>query len=89
MLVVFEIRHFCFGVRGREGEGGSRTTTYGIVNDILGARIVVNVNGDAAQGRDLGRQLVEARVVLALAFVGFGHVVGRRLFTGCDVLNVC
>ncbi|KAG7138520.1 hypothetical protein HYQ46_008315 [Verticillium longisporum] len=31
------------------------------------------VNGHAAQGGDLGGELVEACVVLALAFVGFGH----------------
>lgn len=43
--------------------------THRIVNDVLGPRIVVNVYGDAAQGRDLGGQLVEARVVLALALV--------------------
>lgn len=39
----------------------------------MSARVVVDVDGDAAQGRDFGRQLVEARVVLALALVGFGH----------------
>lgn len=31
-----------------------RKLTYGVVNDILGAGIVVYVNGDAAQGRDFG-----------------------------------
>lgn len=33
-------------------------STYGIVNDILGASIIVDVDCDAAQGGDLGGQLV-------------------------------
>lgn len=53
------------------GHGGERVG--GIVDDILGAGVVVDVNGHAAQGGDLGGELVEACVVLALAFVGFGH----------------
>jgi hypothetical protein len=36
-------------------------------------RIVVNVDGHAAEGRDFGRELVEARIVLALALVGVAH----------------
>jgi hypothetical protein len=58
--------------------------TYGVVDDILGASIVVDVDGDATECRDLGMELVEAGVVLALALVGFGHggqgsigIVGR------------
>lgn len=37
------------------------------------ARIVKDIDGHAAQGRDFGCQLVEAGIVLALALVGFGH----------------
>lgn len=31
-----------------------RKKSYGIVDDILGPRIIVDVNGHAAQGGDLG-----------------------------------
>lgn len=51
------------------------TETYRVVDDILGAGIVVDVDGDPAQGGDLGGELGEPRVVLALALVGVGHVV--------------
>jgi hypothetical protein len=54
----------------RQRHGGP----YGVVDDILGASVVVYVNGDAAQGGDLGGKLIKASVVLALALVGFGHV---------------
>lgn len=53
--------------------------TYGVVDDILSPRVVVDVDGDATQGGHLGRQLVQARVVLALALVGLGHD-GRCFF---------
>lgn len=52
---------------------GWRATTHGVVDDILGPRVVVNVNRHAAQGGDLGGQLIEPGVVLALALVGFRH----------------
>lgn len=48
-------------------------TTHRVVEDILRSRVVVDVAGDAAQGADLGRQLVEPVVVLALRVVGVGH----------------
>lgn len=44
--------------------------TYGIVDDILGSRVVVDVYGDAPESTDFAGQLVQARVVLALALVG-------------------
>lgn len=50
---------------------------YGVVDDVLRAGVVVDVHGDAAQGCHLGRKLVQARVVLALALVCLGH--GRQL----------
>lgn len=31
-----------------------RIGAYGVVDDILGPRVVVDVDGDAAQGADLG-----------------------------------
>lgn len=46
---------------------------YSVVNDILSSSIVVNVNGDTSQRGDLGGQLIETSVVLALALVGFRH----------------
>jgi hypothetical protein len=52
-------------------------TAYGVVDDLMAASIVVDVNGHAAKGRDLGGQLVEAGVVLPLALVCLGH--GDRL----------
>ena len=52
---------------------------YRRVDNALLPRIVVDVNGHASQRRDLGRQLVQARVVLALALVRFGHD-GKWLF---------
>ena len=54
--------------RGRE--------TCSIIYDILRSRIIVYIDGDTPQGRDLGREFGEARVVLALAFVGVRHVAG-------------
>lgn len=35
---------------GDKGEASA----YGVVDDILGPRVVVDVDGDAAQGADLG-----------------------------------
>ena len=46
---------------------------YRAINNALLARIVVDVHRHAAERRDFGGQLVQARVVLALALVGFGH----------------
>lgn len=46
---------------------------YRIVDDVLGACVVVNVHRDASQRRDLGGQLLQARVVLALSLVCFRH----------------
>jgi hypothetical protein len=39
--------------------------TYSRINDMLVACVVVDVDCDAAQRRDFGGQLVEARVVLS------------------------
>jgi hypothetical protein len=55
---------------------------YGRVDDGLVAGIVVNVDGDAAQGRDLSGEVVESRVVLAVDLVS-GCVVpqqGRKVW---------
>ncbi|KAH6608583.1 hypothetical protein Trco_001929 [Trichoderma cornu-damae] len=46
---------------------GIRFVTYGVVNDVLGASIVIYVDGDAAQGCDFGGELFQPGVVLALA----------------------
>lgn len=58
------------------GRNTEQETTYRVIYDILRSRIVVYIHGDAPQGRDLGRQLREARVVLALPLVGVRHVAG-------------
>jgi len=52
------------GGHGGEGIGGA-------VNDLVGARVVVDVDRYAPEGRDLGRQLVKAGVVLTFALIGF------------------
>lgn len=57
----------------QEGGKKGRPSAYSIIDDILSPRIIVNVNGDAAQGRDFSGELVQARVVLAFAFICFGH----------------
>lgn len=44
-----------------------------MVDDILGAGIIVYVDGDAAQGSDFGGELFQTSVVLALTLVGFRH----------------
>jgi hypothetical protein len=66
---------------GREAEG-EEEATYGIVDDVLGSGIVVDVDGYAAQGGDLGGELVEAGIVLPLALIGFRH---GGLSGGCGV----
>lgn len=68
-LIVFNGRQ----TRGRERQSPKGGNTHCVINDILRAGIVVNVNGHAAQGRDFGGELIEAGVVLPLALVGFGH----------------
>lgn len=60
-------------VDARRGIG---VKAYGGIDDFLGARIVVDVNGDAAQGGHLASQLIEAGVVLPLALICFGHFCG-------------
>lgn len=47
--------------------------TYGVVDDILGAGVIVDVDCDAAQGGDFGGELFQTSVVLALALVCLGH----------------
>lgn len=59
---------FILGIRasavcGRVGAFGRRRA-YRVVQHSLVARVVVDVDRDAAQGRDLGGELVEAGVVL-------------------------
>lgn len=71
---------------------GSNDVTYGVVYHVLGTRIVVYVDGDAAQGRDLGRQLIQTRVILSFALICFRHVglivdVELRVVRG--VFEVC
>lgn len=52
---------------------GGLLCTYGVVDDILGAGVIVDVDGDAAQGGDFGGELFQTSVVLALALVCLGH----------------
>lgn len=50
---------------------GIEKVAHSVINDILGARIVVDVDCDTTQGCDFGAELAEAGVVLVFAFVGF------------------
>jgi len=50
------------GGRGGLRGGGKR---YAVLDDILAARVVVDVDGDAAQGGDFGGELGEAGLVLS------------------------
>jgi len=59
--------HSCIGLGERKGKAYRR------IDDGLVPRIVVDVNCDAPQCAHFGRELVEARVILAFALVGFGH----------------
>ena len=43
------------------------------LDDLLVAGVVVDVDGDGAEGGDLGGEVGELGVVLAFAFVGGGH----------------
>lgn len=54
-------------VRRLELSGGG--AAYGGVDDSLVAGIIVDVDGDAAQGRYLSGEVVESRVVLAFGLV--------------------
>jgi len=49
--------------RGGEGRGGGKK--YAVLDDILAARVVVDVDCDAAQCGDFGGELGEAGVVLS------------------------
>jgi len=44
------------------------TETYGVVDNILTPGIVVDVDRDAAQGGDFGREFFEAGIVLSVLF---------------------
>jgi len=65
-LVSFRIAHHDVGraceLPGVKGGEGRR---YAVLDDILAARVVVDVDGDAAQGGDFGGELGEAGVVLS------------------------
>lgn len=50
--------------QGKHGERGR--TAYAIINDILRAGIVVDIDGDAAEGGDFGGEVGEAGVVLSV-----------------------
>ena len=52
-------------VGGWWGNGMERGGTYGIVDDFVAARVVVDVDCDAAEGGDFGSEFVEAGVVLS------------------------
>ena len=62
--------------------------TYGRLDHLVGPGGIVDVDGYAAEGGDLGGELVEAGIVLAFALVGFGHfgvfvrLVARRGWEG-------
>lgn len=47
------------------GERGKERKAYRAVDDLVIPCVVVDVDRDAAQGGDLGGELVEARVVLS------------------------
>lgn len=51
--------------------------THRRVDDLVGARAVVDVDRHTSQRRHLGRQLVQALIVLALAIVTLGHFKGE------------
>ncbi len=55
--------------------------TYGVVDNILLPRIVIDIHCNAPQRGHLCRQLREARVVLTFAFVSVRHIVVRLLST--------
>lgn len=57
-------------------EGGERKAD-AIINDVLVARAVVNVDRDAAQGGDFGGEGGEAGVVLSVWSEGWKEVCGR------------
>lgn len=52
---------------------GGGKGTYAGVDELMVAGVVIDVDCYAAEGGDFGGELVEAGVVLAFAFVGFGH----------------
>lgn len=63
---------------------------YGIVDDILGVGIIVDVDCDVMESGDFGRQFVEMGVVLMFVFVGFcygGDVVILVFFLGMGVVE--
>jgi len=66
----------CGGSGSRDDRGWKVAGTYIRVDDFCVARIVVDVDCYAAEGGDFGGEVVEAGVVLAFAFVGFGHWSG-------------
>jgi len=59
--------------------GGRAAAAHGTVNDLLVARVVVDVDGDAAERRHLGREVVQARVVLSVC----REVRGRQRVSLC------
>jgi len=59
--------------------GGWLMGTYGRIDHLVRARIVVDVDGYAAESRNLGRELFQSGIVLALALKGFRHVGGCLL----------
>ena len=84
-------------MRTERGEGERATrhhrevkgATDAAVEDALVARIVVDVDGDAAQGGDLGGELVEARVVLPVREGAVSAIDARKekvLGDGCTSL---
>ncbi len=60
-------------MRASEPGGAGGSTAYCFVDGVLCPGTVVDVDGHAAQGRHLRRQLVEPGIVLPLALVGLGH----------------
>jgi hypothetical protein len=59
--------------------GVGEERTYGAVDNVLVARIVVDVYRYATERRDLRGQLIQSRVVLLLALVGLRHDCSLRL----------
>lgn len=65
-------------MRNKLWKGGGRRgkRAYRVVDYVLRPRIVVYVYRHAAQRRYLCRELLQPRVILALALVGLGHFDG-------------
>lgn len=58
-----------------------RHDTYSIINNILRPSIIIYINRDSSQRRDFRGEFRQPRVILALSFVGVGHVGGGNVYS--------